>query len=310
MLRSRSSSSMIDLDFLLSARPLTWRNRLTLVKLLSSDSEIEDWAKSMELTPQMLRSLVEERMSFSYFSSNMKSTEIHGTSILPREAPVDDSLSTTLKLEQSFLSSIPEKNTLLVCNIRRIKSTLQTNYTLYLEDICSESTMTSSTGKINLNKPLLSAKRQHGLTFSCTISSLLDISTMKESTSIGKINKSGQVYSFTGITEYPGRVKVAIRYMTMDRLFNVTCAAEVAQEGEVDDTVLQGALEAISTSQSVLLPSGVFGLRTRPPRRTTVSAKDTKWSNTYQVSFGGLGRSREPSKKNIVLEIADGRYIE
>jgi hypothetical protein len=307
MLRSRSSSSIIDIHFLLSARPLSWRNRLTLVNLLSSDSEIEDWAESMELTPQKLRSRVEERISYSCFPSNIKSTEIESTSTLPFEAPVDDSISTSLHLESSFLSSIPEKNTLLVCYIRRIKSTLQTTYTLYLEEISSESTMTSSPGKINLNKPLLSAKRQHGLTFSCTISSLLGMSTMKDSITIGKIIKSGQVYSFTGITEYPGRVKVAIRYMTMDRLFNVICAAEVVQDAEVDDAVLQGALEAISTSQSVLLPSGVFGLRTRPPRRASVSIKDPKSSNTYQVSFGGLGRSRKPSKKNIVLEIADGR---
>jgi hypothetical protein len=64
--------------------------------------------------------------------------------------------------------------------------------------------------------------------------------------------------------------------MTMDKLFNVSCAAELVRDGlsaagAVDDSVLHSALEAISKSQTVLLPQEVFGLRTRPPRRLSVA---------------------------------------
>ena len=65
--------------------------------------------------------------------------------------------------------------------------------------------------------------------------------------------------------------------MTMDKLFNVSCAAELVCDGlsaagAVDDSVLHCALEAISKSQTaVLLPQKVFGLRTRPPRRLSIA---------------------------------------
>jgi len=96
----------------------------------------------------------------------------------------------------------------------------------------------------------------------------------------------------------------------------------------LDESILQSNLEAISKSQSVILPKSLFGLRTRPARRVSVfsdpntsglssnnnhgssnpSTSSSTVKSQYSVSFGGVGRSRLPSKKNIVLEIADARY--
>merc|ERR1711991_1080244 len=70
---------------------------------------------------------------------------------------------------------------------------------------------------------------------------------------------------------------------------------------------MQNSLDLIKKNESVLLPDGLFGLRTRRPRRVTTStithgSTTIVESGPYQVPFGGVGRSLTPSRKNVVLE--------
>ena len=208
-MRSRSASSMLDVEYLLSQKPLSWQDRSALVKLLETESDLEETALDMELTVDTLRDRIEERISFSYFPTNMKpithprSSSSLGNVVADIEPSVDDR-----KIDPAALYNTPADDTLFLCNIKRSKSALQTTYTMWLEEICCVSGMIPS-GKVNWNKPLLSAKRQHGLTTSCTISALLGPTSKKDSQPIGKLTKAGQVYSFTGNAEYSyGKIKV------------------------------------------------------------------------------------------------------
>ena len=102
----------------------------------------------------------------------------------------------------------------------------------------------------------------------------------------------------------------------MDKLLHLTCVADLAQAGseKCDDNSLLTSLDQIKKNESVLLPDKQFGLRTRRPRRVTnIENKNGAYganskkvvSGPYQVRFGGVGRSRIPSKKNVVLETCD-----
>ena len=93
----------------------------------------------------------------------------------------------------------------------------------------------------------------------------------------------------------------------MDKLIYLDCVADLSPNSDkahscVDENSLQNSLENIKKNESVLLPWNLFGLRTRKPRCTA--------TKEHQVSFGGIGRSRTPSKKNVILENVDGRSAE
>lgn len=105
-----------------------------------------------------------------------------------------------------------------------------------------------------------------------------------------------------------------MRYGVLNKLVRLNCAADIGpldlsgDGGDRISSALQTGLEAIDTSQSVILPDNIFGLRTRQPRRQSTDATaSASTTGPYQLSFGGVGRSRTPSKKNVVLELADGR---
>ena len=101
-----------------------------------------------------------------------------------------------------------------------------------------------------------------------------------------------------------------MRYRVMDKIIYLDCVADLKSNSDetqknnsdVDEITLQSSLEKIKKNESVLLPGSLFGLRTRKPRYTS--------TKEHQVSFGGVGRSRTPSKKNVVLETVDGRSAE
>ena len=104
----------------------------------------------------------------------------------------------------------------------------------------------------------------------------------------------------------------------MDRLLYVSSVCELSSDTPLeDDQELVHQLENICKLQSVLLPFPLFGLRTRAPRKSSQQAvnpvassnnSSSAYSFQYSISYGGVGRSRAPSKKNVVLEIADGRF--
>ena len=170
------------------------------------------------------------------------------------------------------------------------------------------------------DQPMLIAKMSSGLTLSCSIHSFLEGRQGEEASSlIAKVTKSGKYYSISPANASSqksaslgtcGRAKVSMRYRVMDKIIYLDCVADLKSNSDetqknnsdVDEITLQSSLEKIKKNESVLLPGSLFGLRTRKPRYTS--------TKEHQVSFGGVGRSRTPSKKNVVLETVDGRSAE
>jgi len=112
----------------------------------------------------------------------------------PPEYPAD-LLSASSPVSADFVFRPLEKGTHLICAIHRVKSTLQTTYKLYLEDIVTRDTEgAGAVARPADPKPLLIAKRSHGLSFSCTVFPVLGPSVGP----CAKISKTGK-YSFETI---------------------------------------------------------------------------------------------------------------
>ena len=345
MPRSRVGSNLVDLNLLLTNNaPLSWDDRRSLLYMVETD--FKDVSHNQQhLSDEEVKRNILQRVSFAHFPclSVCETTLYNGmgddtstpssssSSSTRRDRPSMTSsndaniVSSLPALQSSFLVNPLERGSHMLCNVVRYKSTLHTTYKMYLETILpskEDGSVSSHTNADNGNsginsnapdnrQPLLIAKMSSGLTLSCNIHSYLQ--GEEASNLIAKVTKSGKYYSINPVTPSApslgtcGRAKVSMRYRVMDKIIYLDCVADLNPTSDrghliADDSSLQSSLEKIKKNESVLLPGNLFGLRTRKPRYT--SAKE------HQVSFGGVGRSRTPSKKNVILDYVDGRSAE
>ena len=291
-IRTRSGSNYVDLEYLLfNRRPMSWNERCQLKGLL--DCELRDVSHNVTtMTNSEILEKIDERISFFYLpgavcsssSSSSAATSSSSSSTVASNVeekwnnavPTQISLPTSsLEMSSDFLFVPLKKGVHVMCRIQRQKSTLQTVYRMYLEEIVEP-----GSHSLTRNRPLLIAKRSHGLTFACTISSLLDDCEIKDKDSSvstelqAKISKSGSYYTLCGpydkIKVYPHIVsislffsfilflerKISMRYGVMDKLVHLQCIAELGADlkGKVDDAILQSSLDSIATAQGLLFP--------------------------------------------------------
>ena len=327
MPRPRVGSNVVDLNLLLTNNaPLSWDDRRTLLHMVETD--FKDVSHTQQhLSDEEVKRNILHRVSFAHFPG-LSVCEVgfdNGTVGDDTSTPSSSSIqidrpSSTSPGDISMASSLPslqpalllnplERRSHMLCNVVRHKSTLHTTYKMYLETYIgpNESGISGIDNNVSdIHQPLLIARMSSGLTLSCNIHSYLQ--GEETSNLIAKVTKSGKYYSIASPSGTCGRAKVSMRYRVMDKIIYLDCVADLTPTSDkshssvVDESTLQSSLEKIKKNESVLLPGNLFGLRTRKPRYTS--------TREHQVSFGGVGRSRTPSKKNVVLETVDGRSAE
>jgi methyl-accepting chemotaxis protein len=73
-MRSRSSSYFIDLEYLLSDRPLSWEGRVQLKAIL--DGEVKDFIHNLDIDDEKLNEKILTRISFGYFPGTISENSI------------------------------------------------------------------------------------------------------------------------------------------------------------------------------------------------------------------------------------------
>ena len=193
-MRSRSSSYFIDLEYLLSDRPLSWEGRVQLKAIL--DGEVKDFIHNLDIDDEKLNEKISTRISFGYFPGTISENSISNDVSINSEKVGITEEREKLQVSLEFLFKPIEKAEHLFCYIKRTKSTLYTIYKLYLEDIIDMNQFVQTPRNfkiINQSIPLLIAKKPHGLNTSMSICSILheDFSVFDDSNVIAKVSKSG-----------------------------------------------------------------------------------------------------------------------
>ena len=192
-MRSRSSSYFIDLEYLLSDRPLSWEGRVQLKAIL--DGEVKDFIHNLDIDDEKLNEKISTRISYGYFPGTISENNISNVSINSEKVGITEERE-KLQVSLEFLFKPIEKAEHLFCYIKRTKSTLYTIYKLYLEDIIDMNQFVQTPRNfkiINQSIPLLIAKKPHGLNTSLSICSILheDSCVFDDSNVIAKVTKSG-----------------------------------------------------------------------------------------------------------------------